>query len=308
MAAGDKVKETVAENTPAKAPDVPQWNCRVEGTPRDQQWTVGETFDLVCEGPSAEFLSTELSFKEEGKTGYELRVLEVTKQTENALDMRVTSYVAKPHEFKKLYIMDQGEAVVGVDAFTLPMKSVITDPQQKAYGPAGPMSLAYPIWIWLVLGGVLLFGLFFGLFRMNRRAQMRRVIEELKQHNTALGAFNQFNKDVRILGRQYIFTETPGWPDLKKQRYLDQLDEIFRMFLLREFYIPALEWRSSLILKTISKQDKKKFAAYSDDLQSFLKEMDRAKQDVHKVQLHDCKQLTQMAKRVSQSIWKQRKA
>ncbi len=302
--------DAVVEASPEKPKDLtklPKWSCRVEGTPKDQQWTVGELFYLSCEGPKADFLSTELTFKAEGLTGFELRALEVTKQTDNALELKATSYVPKPHDFKKLFIYDQGEAVVAVEPFVLPVKSVIKNPQQKPYGPIGGLSLTYPFWIWLVLGSVLITTVFFGLIRINRRAQMRRVIEELKQHNTALGPFNQFNKDVRLLGRQYIFGEKRDWDDAKKQRYIESLDEVFRMFLLREFFVPALEWNSNLILKTIAKQDKRRFVRYGDELQKFLKELDRAKSDTHKLQVHDCKQLTQMAKRVSQRIWKTRK-
>lgn len=309
-----------ASETPAKdLSSLPTWNCRVDGSPRDQQWTVGETFGLICQGPSAEFLSTELKFKEkttengDGKTkakestGYELKVLEVTKQSSNELEMVATSYIPKPHQFQNLYLEDQGEPILKVEPFTLQVKSVITDPQQKPYGPMGPVSLSYPVWIWIGLVAVLVAGAFFVLFRMNRRAQMRRVIEELKLHNTALGSFNQFNKDLRTLGRQHIFGDENSWPAGKKQRYIENLDEIFRMYLLREFYVPALEWSSGLTVKTISKQDKRRFPRYGGDLQKFLKEMDRAKMDAEKVRVHDCQQLTQMAKRVTQSIWRVRK-
>ncbi len=300
----DSAKDGVQNNQNS---DLPMWSCRVEGAPKDQQWTVGEIFNLVCDGPAAKFLSTELSFKEEKKSGYELRVLEVVKQTENELVMVATSYVPQPHKFEALFIQDQGESVVRVEPFNLPMKSVITDPQQKPFGPSGAVSLAYPVWIWIVLAVVLLATAFFGLFRMNRRAQMRRVIEELKQHNTALGAFNQFNKDLRTLGRKHIFGDEKNWNDLKKQRYLENLDQVFRMYLLREFYVPALDWSSGLVLRTVSKQDKRRYDRYGAELQKFLKELDRAKADVEKLQVHDCQQLTQMAKKVSQTIWRIRR-
>ncbi len=298
----------VSEDGAADTGELPVWNCRVEGAPQDEQWTVGEIFGLVCEGPTASFNSTELSFKEKNKSGYELRILEVKQQTENKLDMIATTYVPKPHQFMALTIEDQGQPVVKVEPFNLQVKSLITDPQQKFIGPAAAIQMSYPLWIWLVLGAVILGSAFFGLFRINRRTQMRRVIEELKAHNTALGAFNQFNKDLRTLGRKHIFGDEKSWSEMKKQRYLENLDEIFRMYLLREFYVPALDWNSGLVVRTIAKQDKRKFQRYGTDLQKFLKELDRAKADVEKLQVHDCQQLTQMAKRVSQSIWRVRRA
>ena len=303
----EEVQSTEEAEVKKDLSQLPKWSCRVDGTPKDGQWTVGETFNVFCEGPTAEFLSTELEFKEEKKSGYELKILDVTKQSNNELEMVATSYIPAPHQFNKLFILDQDEEVVQVEPFVLPMKSIITDPKQKPFGPMGAIKLEYPMWIWIVLGAALLLSVFFGLFRMNRRIQMRKVIEELKQHNTALGAFNQFNKDVRTLGRQYIFSDSKAWSTEKKQRYLESLDQIFRMYLLREFYVPALDWSSGLVLKTISKQDKRRYGKYGIDLQKFLKELDRAKGDSEKLETHDCKQLNQMAKRVTQVIWKVRK-
>ena len=264
----------------AKAGGLPRWVCQVEGEPKDQQWTVGEIFRLSCEGPGVQFQSTNLSFspapnkgdqdtqaQKRGETQkgeprtqespYQLKILGVEQQRENSLEIKATSYVPKTHRFKAWVIKDQGKVVAEIEPFSLPVKTVITDPQQKPYGPAGAFSLGYPLYLWVILGGVLLLSLLWGLFWMGRQAQMRRVIEKLKEHNTALGAFNQFNKDVRLLGRQYLFGEEDSWPGEKKKNYVKTLDELFRMYLLREFYVPALEWTSSLMLKAIAKQDKK---------------------------------------------------
>lgn len=287
--------------------NLPQWTCKVETMPKSDQFTVGEIFDLICEGPKATFLSADVHFEEEGQSPYRLRVLEVLEQTDNKLSMKATSYLAQPHKFEKTFIVEQGKKVVQVEPFQLQLKSVITQPQQKPFGPMGPLRLAWPNWLWISLAVLLVLAALYALFTLRRRSQMRRVLDELKQHNTALGAFNQFNKDVRLLGRQYVFSDTKGWSEQQKSRYLENLDEIFRMYLLREFYVPALEWNSALVVKTLSKQDKNRFVAYGPELKKLLKELDRAKDDVDNLQVHDCKQLTQMAKKVTQSIWKVRK-
>jgi len=88
---------------------------------------------------------------------------------------------------------------------------------------------------------------------------------------------------------------------------VQSLDEIFRMYLLREFFVPALDWDSSLTLKTLSKQDKKRFFRYGHELKRVMQELDQAKKDSDKLKSQDCKQLTQMTARVSQQIWKARK-
>ncbi|MEM7646147.1 MAG: hypothetical protein AAF203_04490 [Pseudomonadota bacterium] len=291
----------------SESQELPTWTCKVEGQPKEAQWTVGEVFHLECEGTSVNFSSVKLQFKHKERQDYALKILEVEKQTSNSLFLKVTSYNAGAHQFDQSSLLDDSVPVLKIEPFKVAVQTVIRDPQQKPFGPAAPFKLSYPAWLWVMLGVVLLGGLFLSLFRLKRRAQMRKVLEELKQHNTALGAFNQFNKDIRSLGRQYIFGKSEGWPEQKRERYIESLDSVFRMYLLREFYVPALDWGSGLVVRTISKQDKKRFPIYGDELRKFLKEIDRAKNDSDKIQMHDCKQLTQMAKKVSQSIWKVRK-
>ncbi|MCJ8277685.1 MAG: hypothetical protein HRT44_09150 [Bdellovibrionales bacterium] len=305
----EKAQQMVDQVKPesnSAANDLPKWVCRVEGTPQEAQWTVGEVFHLECEGASVEFNSTDIHFQHAKEQLYALKVLEVDQQSSNSLSLKATSYQPGTHNFKALVIAEKGDPKVVMEPLQLNVKSVITDPQQKPFGPISAMKLSYPMWLWVSLGVIVLGAAFWGLFRLRRSAQMKKVIEELKQHNTALGPFNQFHKDLRTLRRKNIFTDK--WSDAKKERYVESLDEIFRMYLLREFFIPALDWSSKLIVKEISKSDKKRFSKYGDDLQGLLKELDRAKADIDNVKVHGCQQLTGMAVKVSQNMWQTRKA
>jgi hypothetical protein len=286
---------------------LPLWNCRIDGTPKEAQWTVGEVYAMLCEGTSVNFLSTELQFKNKENAEYQIRILDVEKQTENSLTLKATSYNTGQLNMDQLYIADQGVEVLKVTPLQLNVKTLIEQPEQKPFGPIMALKMSYPSWLWMSFVGVLLISLFFTLFKLRRRTQMKKVVEELKQHNTALGSFNQFNKDIRTLSRQYVFGGKQSWPVEKKIKYVESLDQIFRMYLLREFIVPALDWNTNLILKTIAKYDKKRFDQYSEDIKSYLKELDRAKVDYEKLKDHDCKQLTQMALKTTQSIWKVRK-
>ena len=268
------------------------WRCRIEGKPAEGQWTVGEIFDLQCEGPGVEFLSTNLQFKgqaenqyKQGHTGvqperdhetqYKIRILEVLEDSGHSLHLKATSYKPGSHRFKKLYIVDQGEEMVRVQPLAFHVKSVIKNPLQEAFGPITAVKLPYPLWLWAVFIFPLIMGIFCFLFWWRRRAQMLGVIEELKQHNTALGPFNQLNKDLRRLERQSVFRKADEWSDSKKKSYIESLDHLFRMYLLREFYVPALDWSSGLVTKTLSRQDKHCYKQYGDSLKNFLKELDR---------------------------------
>ncbi|MCB0378119.1 MAG: hypothetical protein KDD33_06480 [Bdellovibrionales bacterium] len=292
-----------------QAPDLPSWNCRVQGAPKSSQWTVGEVFEVECEGPSVVFSSSQLQTQIPEPASYSLKILKVLEQKEHKIVVQATSYNTGQHDFTGAVIAEDGVPKFKMEPLQVQVKSVLEQnkPDQKPFGPIMAMKLSYPWWLWLVLASFVVGGVFFALFRWKRKAQMKRVIDELKQHNTALGAYNQFNKDLRTLSRKNIFGKSGSWNEMQKERYVTNLDEIFRMYLLREFYIPALEWNSKLVLKEVSKNDKKGFAKYGEDLRGFLKELDHAKDDIEKVKVNDCQQLTQMARRTTQTIWQQRR-
>lgn len=297
--------DSLVNSAQKENPTLPKWVCRVDGAPQDGQWTVGEVFHLECEGTRVQFGSTDIKFKLSEKQDYALNVLAVDKQTENSISLKATSYRPGNHNLEDVQVVESGVGKFVMEPIQLQVKSIIKDPKQKPFGPILAMKLAYPIWLWVILGLVVLGLAFWGVFRFRRNAQMKKVIEELKQHNTALGSFNQFHKDLRTLRRKNIYTDK--WPVEKKERYIESLDEIVRMYILREFYIPALDWNTNLIVKEISRSDKRRFSHYGSSLKKLLNELDRAKSDIEKVQVHGCEQLTLMAVKVSQEVWQKRK-
>ena len=304
------LSSTKSQDSAAKeaGQSLPFWTCQIESSPRDGEWTVGEIIPLSCEGPRVSFESTDLQFAHaDPLQKYSLKILDVESQTENSLQLRATTYTPGANEFKATVLTDKGRPVLQVESMVIPTKSVIKSEDPKPFGPITAFKVGYPLWLWLGLAALILGILFLSVFRFRRKVQMKKVIDELQQHNTALGAFNQFNKDIRQLGRSYIFGEQKAWPEEKKQRYVQSLDEIFRMYLLREFFVPALDWDTNLTLRTLSSQDKKRFFRYGHDLKRVLQELDQAKKDTDKLKAQDCKQLTQMTTRVSQQIWKARK-
>ena len=302
-------KATESENSESQKDlsSLPLWTCQIEGKPKAGQWTVGEIFNLQCEGSKVRFLSTDMQFRDQGETQYKLRVLEVLEDSGHSLELKATSYSPGSHRFEKLYIVDQGEEMVRVETLAFQVKSIIKNPAQEAFGPVMAMKMSYPSWLWGAFILPLVIGVFCLLFWWRRKVQTLRVIEKLKQHNTALGPFNQLNKDLRCLERQSVFRKTDEWSDSKKQSYIESLDQMFRMYLLREFYVPALDWNFGLVTKTLSRQDKNSYKSYGDPLKKFLKELDRAKKDFSKIKDQDCRQLTQMARKVSQLIWNLRR-
>ena len=191
--------------SPENQPALPLWACELEGRLKTEALTVGEVFQMDCKGPTAELLSADLQFKDEKGKQYKLHILEVLDESENNLQLKAVSYRPGDHKFKKLFIEDQGQPVVRIESLDFKVKSVLKNSMQKPYGPVMAMKLSYPSWLWMAFVFPLVVILLGLLFWWRRKLQMLRVIERLKKHDTALGAFNQFNKDMRLLERKSVF-------------------------------------------------------------------------------------------------------
>ena len=241
---------------------------------------------------------------------YLLHILKAVKLESNEAIFEATSYRVGKVDLAEVVAAIGDEQKFRLSGLVIPVKSVMdpAKPQKQPFGPIGPMKLSYPNWLWFSLLATVLLIIGWGVFSFRRREQKKKVLEELKKHNTALGPYNQFNKDLRNLGRSYIFSHHKKWQDGDVEKYVTNLDEIFRMYLLREFVIPALDWKTNLVVKQIKKSDKKRWSGYGDSLFKLLKELDRAQKDANKVKMEDCQQLTQIARRVTQNIWQSRKA
>lgn len=291
-------------------PKIPQWSCRLDSQPKDGAFTVGEVFILACEGEAVQFDTSGVSFLTYEKNAYLLNILKAIKLESNEAIFEATSYRVGKVDLSEVVAAVGESQKFRLGGLIIPMKSVMNPakPQKEAFGPIGPMKLSYPKWLWLSIIGVLVLVIGWSVFSFRRRVQRKKVLEELKKHNTALGAYNQFNKDLRHLNRKYIFSKHKKWNDGDVEKYVMNLDEIFRMYLLREFVIPALDWKTGLVVKHIKREDKKNWIGYGDSLFKFLKELDRAQNEVGKVKMEDCQQLTQMARKVTQHIWQKRKA
>jgi|GEM_PF-1661016 len=302
----EEVDVHVVTAKPEVLEELPSWNCRVDTPPKSEgSFTVGEKFVLICSGETVDFNRGKIHFQMPEPLLYAIKILTVDRVKPNELLFTATSYLAGQHDLKGLVIVEDMQEKLTVTPLVLNVRSLIKDPKQKPYGPQRALALTYPPWLWISLLAFGLFIVFFVLFRLHRRAQKLRVLEGLKLHNSALGAYNQLNKDLRQLNRSYVFSKHREWTSEKTKTYMGELDSFFRLYLLREFIVPATEWKSSLVIKEIQKSDRKSFSAYGSMLTKYLKELDRAKGSIDKLGMEDCQQLTQLARRVSQKIWQE---
>jgi len=296
------------KNTNNNTEEPPLWNCRVDSTPADKKgFTVGERLSLVCEGERVSFGQGDMYFQLPENLLFAIRILDIDEVTSNRMSLTVTTYIAGKIELKDVYFAEDGVERFKVKPFIIASQSVIKNPEQKPFPPRTGVRLAYPAAIKMSLGALGFLILLYLFYRWYRRDQKQRVLYSLKKHSSALGAYNQFNKDLRGLGRNYVFSSHSPWSQDQVKKYLESLDALFRMFLLREFLVPANEWKSNPVVKEIQKFDKIRFKSYGSSLSKYLKELDRARKVEDQVSMEDCQQLTILARKVSQKIWRQRK-
>jgi hypothetical protein len=285
--------------------EVPVWNCEFapetagEGTSGSgvalDSLTVGAHFDLKCHGDIPvqwdKSAPTTLAFAKP-EDEFTLAILTVKRQEPNEIDLVVTAYKAGQHNPDYVRILQsKGTAEEKGIEFAKPswdVKSVL-DPKQPAQpiGPYGPWNLTLPMWFWLVLAIVIMALVYFIFSRFKKFQQKRRLREELARHKTAVLPLHQFYKDCRNLRRRvfdakYASDYTTIAGDLNRE---------FRLYVLRKFEIPTLDWSNSQILRELKRRHRHTYAQAGEPLRQALRELTKLSarsnltaQDVEQVQ------------------------
>lgn len=281
--------------------DIPVWSCEFfplkDGTALEDL-TVGSRFGWKCHGDipvSWDETKAQLAMpKEDG--AYTLAILQTLRQDPNDVQYEVTAYKAGEHKPEYLRVL-QGKGTANEKGFEVAqpkwaVKSVLDpkNPQQQPYGPFGPWNLGIPFWF-VLTAALLLVTLIFLIVRKTRKMnQRRRMLDDLKLHKTALSPIYQFYRDARQLRRRmHTVKETT---DLKK--ISEDLDREFRLFVLRQFQVPALEWSNRAILDDIRRRHRKTYRASADPLKKTLRELQKLKAQ-EKVSAEDLEQMHRMS-------------
>jgi len=249
---------------------LPVWSCEFKGT---ENLTVGSKFFLSCGGEIPVTWgegALQVTFPEK-EQAYALVVLKVDKLEPQRAELTVTGYKAGEHQPEYFRI------VQGTNGFeTLKPKwtiaSVIKQGEQvQPFPPYGPWSLSLPMWV--VLGALitvlLLLLVAYRLFL--RHSQRAKTKAEIERHKTAIPPVNQFYKDARHLRRRLNGAKSAE--ELKL--ITDELNKEFRLYVLRKFQIPALDWSDSAIVGDLKKRHRKVFKSASDSLRKTLRELSR---------------------------------
>lgn len=285
-------------------PALPIWNCEFQQStepagPELNALTVGSLFVLKCEGDiavnwNADPINVLFAKKDDAHT---LAVIQPVLLEPNQFQALVSGY--KAGEFAPEFVrIVQGEQGFEFTQAKWQIQSVLKPNEPaEAYPPFGPWGMAMPLWVIFV--AVLVLGLFCTwLWRFLRRhSQRKKMLAELEKHKTAISPLHQFYRDARQLRRRIHQARA----DDELKSISQNLDREFRLYILRQFQIPTLDWSDRAILEDLRKRHRKTFMQAGDPLKKVLRELRRlAAQD--RVLLKDVEQMQLMSIDVAEKL------
>jgi len=289
-----------------EVPNKPKWECAIISQPKQPTgFTVGEKFTFACSGEPLE-LKEPLTVKLPEKFQYALVLLKPIEATNNKISYEATSYRAGQFKFDFLDIVDGN----GQGFISNPMQwqtASVMDPQkpqEQPFGPIGPMSMGWPFWFFFSIGVAIAVILGWFLVFSRHRLQRKNLERNIRKYQSPMGSYHQFSKDIRMLKRGVVFSPRVEWPESQVNNYLQRLDEVYRMFILREYIVPAHTWSTNAVIKHMKRKDRNGYPAYEAAVIKAFKELERSRGQTGKVTGMDCEQITNICSVAVDSMWK----
>ncbi|HMN67893.1 MAG TPA: DUF4381 family protein [Bdellovibrionales bacterium] len=256
---------------------LPVWRCTFVESAKEwplDNLTVGAHFRLGCEGDIPvewtpdQPVRVDFAKKEDG---YSLHILKSETLEPQKATFLVTGYKAGQHAPEYIRLTQDGKGFE-VAKPTWQIRSVLNPQEQPQPFPSfGPWAIPPPLWILIAVGAVILL-LALALWRfLRRRRQRGRMLAELERHRTAMPPVHQFYRDSRQLHRRLATAKSVE--ELKALS--DDLDREFRLYLLRRFQIPTLDWSDREILTDLRKRHRKVYSVAGEPLRKTLRELRR---------------------------------
>lgn len=276
-----------------------------------QELTVGREFLLVCDGEFPKTLKQDqLRFVLQPTEKYQIHLLGFEFRSPTQADLKVTTYKAGQFQFQDLQITD-GTETLGLGAVQYVVQSVLPQPEQgqpppkqEPYGPIGPASIGTPLLYWAILVGiiVLFLGAIFG--RIYRVVQRKNMIARLKEHDAAMSPISQFHQSMRKLQRAntVFFGGAASADDIKS--CVKETEQMLRLFLTRQFQLPAFEWSQRLILKDLKRHHPKVFSEFGQVLAKLMKEYSRAREDQENLTTQDALNIANSTRKMIEGMEK----
>ncbi len=285
--------------------ELPVWNC--EFLPLEgglDSLTVGTKFTWKCHGDIAvQWIETPLVLTySKPEEQYTLAILQVVKQDPNDVQYVVTGYKAGDYNPEYVHVLQSAGQPDehGFEAIKpkWQVKSVLDPKQQpKPVPPFGPFTLSLPIWFIVAFWLAVVLLVVVVVHKVWKYIQRRRMLVDLQRHKTALPPLHQFFRDARQIRRRLNAVKEPG----EVRLIAEDLNREFRLFLLRRYQIPTLDWSDRNILNDLRKRHRAVYRASSVPLKKTLRELLQLKARAH-IEVKDVEQLYRLSLDVAESL------
>lgn len=275
--------------------------CEIQ-KPSEAELTVGDRFAIHCEGPVPELDLKALELKLDEKDHYSLKLFGVEK-TPSGLDLAVTSYRVGAHDLKAVQLLDpENSLVLGDLRFTVASVQNPEQPRDKPYGPMGPLGF-FP-WLMVILGVSLLIALAIPpiLIWLRRRAR-QKLLAVIDRQPFQYPPFQEFHRVLRQTQRRHLFLADPAIsaPAEDLGAALREMEKNFRVYLSRQFRMPALQWPTSRTLQALKRETNLPLEVRQDVAQA-LQEMEKAQSQVARLAGKDLYQILRLLRKASEGI------
>lgn len=286
---------------------LPVWSCKLNSQAQAGEFTVGEIAELTCSGEKpVEFGKGKLAIHFPDEYKFSLHMYDLVDIKSNEITFKAVSYRVGKWDLSQMEILEDGTAKLKLSGIVYPVKS-IQDPQKarkEPFGPADPFLLSWPSYIYAV--GFIVVALILGsIFLMiTKNVRKRAWDRKVSKYDSPMQPYHQFQKDLRVIRREFDFTQNKKWDSGQIKKYIDELDKFFKLFVLREFRVPALDWKPKTVLREIKKRKKRKFYIFDKKLSQVFNELERAQKSPDLVRPEDCQKLMTLCRDTSTAIWK----
>lgn len=241
--------------------------------------TVGERFLLECQGDFPAFDLKTLELRLEAADKYKLKLLRAQKESNSSMRFEVLSDQVGRHSLRAVQLIDAQSSAV-IPELTFEVRSV-QDPQapvQEPYGPLGPFGLMIPWFYWVGLlailssVGILVFSLVY------RKLQRRKLMQQILAKASAASPESELFSTLRAFQRQSDFLLNPENKVSAEQAQtsLETLKSAYRLFLSREYMIPASAWPTSRTLRILKREHSEISEPTFLGIRKLLSEFDRS--------------------------------
>ncbi len=277
----------------------PSWNCTLEKIADGKDMTdlyVGDKFLATCVGSEVALSKDTLNVVNADKKdsfAKEFAVLEVKNLTPQNIQMVVASYKSGKFASGKLILTD-GKNDILLDGLNYEIKTVLQPGAQPTpFGPFGAFTLSIS-WFYWVLLAALIAGIAYRAYNEFKKWQTRkRLFEELKNYKTARTPYDELHFDLRKLERSFELQK------IKIQEYVSSLERSYRLYLIRELEVPALDWSDTEIVKEVRRRHKQIYKLIRKDLIDYFAEMRKVKKDL---KTEDASYLVKNCQKISDKI------